>query len=564
MKFNSFTYQRPDMAAYTIEFNRLIENLKTAKDVTIQIKAIGEITKLRNKFDTAVTLVQVRHSINTEDAFYDAENDFIDETTPAYTELVDKYYRALGESPFKEELRKEYGDHIFNIIEVNLKTFKPEIMEDLKLENALSSKYTKLRTSAKILFEGEERNLSQMVPFYESKDREVRKAAQEAATKFFEDNEKAFDDLYHELVQVRHRIAEKLGYENFIEVGYMRLTRTDYDMNDVATYRKQVLRDIVPLATELRKRQQERLNLDELKYYDELLAFTSGNATPKGDSKWILDNGKTMYEELSKESGEFINFMMDGELLDLEAKKGKAGGGYCTFVPDYKSPFIFSNFNGTSGDIDVLTHEAGHAFQVYQSRNYELPEYVWPTLEACEIHSMSMEFITWPWMEKFFLEDTDKYKFNHLSEAILFIPYGVLVDEFQHFVYANPHVTPEERRAKWSELEKLYLPHRMYEDNAFLERGGYFFRQGHIFSDPFYYIDYTLAQVCAFQFFVKTREDKEKAWTDYLNLCNKGGSMPFTELVKVANLFNPFEEGSIKRVIPALKEYLDGVDDSLI
>jgi M3 family oligoendopeptidase len=375
------------------------------------------------------------------------------------------------------------------------------------------------------------------------------------------EKEADFDQIYHDLVQVRTRIAKKLGYENFIEVGYMRLNRTDYNMHDVASYRKQVLRDIVPLATKLRDRQRERLGLKTLMYYDEPLAFTSGNATPKGDSEWILANGKRMYEELSNETSEFINFMMDGNLLDLEAKKGKAGGGYCTFIPDYKSPFIFSNFNGTSGDIDVLTHEAGHAFQVYQSRNYELPEYVWPTLEACEIHSMSMEFITYPWMENFFKEETDKYKFNHVSEAILFIPYGVLVDEFQHFVYANPEVTPAERKAKWRELEKQYLPHRNYEGNDFLERGGYWFRQGHIFNDPFYYIDYTLAQVCAFQFFVKLEGNRESAWQDYLNLCNEGGSLPFTKLIEVANLENPFEEGSIRNVTPVLEKWLDGIDD---
>lgn len=557
----NFKYERPDMKAVQEAFEKHIAAFKAADKAEDQIKIVNEINTLRNTIETAFTLVSIRHSINTEDAFYDAENDFVDENQPLYTELVDKYYRALAASPFEKELRQAFGDHLFNIIDVNLKVFSPEIIEDLKLENSLSSKYTKLRASAKIQFDGKELNLSQMGPYYESKDPEVRRAAQEAVSGFFVEKEADFDQIYHDLVQVRTRIAKKLGYENFIEVGYMRLNRTDYNMHDVASYRKQVLRDIVPLATKLRDRQRERLGLKTLMYYDEPLAFTSGNATPKGDSEWILANGKRMYEELSNETSEFINFMMDGNLLDLEAKKGKAGGGYCTFIPDYKSPFIFSNFNGTSGDIDVLTHEAGHAFQVYQSRNYELPEYVWPTLEACEIHSMSMEFITYPWMENFFKEETDKYKFNHVSEAILFIPYGVLVDEFQHFVYANPEVTPAERKAKWRELEKQYLPHRNYEGNDFLKRGGYWFRQGHIFNDPFYYIDYTLAQVCAFQFFVKLEENRESAWQDYLNLCNEGGSLPFTKLIEVANLENPFEEGSIRNVTPVLEKWLDGIDD---
>lgn len=562
MKFSEFSYQRPNMEQIKVEFSMLLDAFKASKSASEQIAIVTDINKIRNHIESMSVLVQVRHTINTEDPFYDAENNFIDEAMPLYVEMGDQYYRALNESPFKEELRKVFGDHLFNIIDVKLKTFHPDILDDLKQENILNSKYTKLRTSAKIMFEGEERNLAQMVPFYESTNRETRKAAQIAATKFFEENEAAFDELYHEMVQVRHRIAKKLGYENFVPVGYMRLSRTDYDHHKVATYRKQVLEDLVPLTMDLRKRQMNRLGLDSLKYYDEQIAFTSGNATPKGDSTWILENGKKMYEELSKETGEFINFMLDNELLDLEAKKGKAGGGYCTYVSEYRSPFIFSNFNGTSGDIDVLTHEAGHAFQCFQSRDYELPEYQFPTLEACEIHSMSMEFLTYPWMESFFKGDVEKYKFNHVSEALLFIPYGILVDEFQHYVYENPEVSPAERKLKWRELEKKYQPYKNYEDNDFLERGGYWFRQGHIFTDPFYYIDYTLAQVCAFQFFLKSSENREKAWADYLNLCNKGGSMAFTDLLKVAGLDSPFEMGSIKKTIPALESVLNSVDDT--
>lgn len=562
MKFTELKYERPDVASVKVQFTQLIDQLKNAQSAQEQIEMIQKINTLRSHVDTTFQLAALRHVINTEDTFYDQENDYMDEMSPELEELVDLYYRALDASPFKQELRAEFGDHLFNIIEVKLKTFHPDIIEDLKLENSLNSKYTKLRTSAKILFDGKELNLAQMTPYYESKDRSVRKAAQEAASNFFRENEAAFDELYHEMVGVRHRIAKKLGFENYIPLAYMRLTRTDYNHEDVATYRKQVLEDLVPLTVSLKERQRNRLGLDTLNYYDESISFTSGNAGPKGDANWILENGKKMYRELSPETAEFFDFMVDSELMDLEAKKGKAGGGFCTFLPEHKAPYIFSNFNGTADDIGVLTHEAGHAFQVYQSRNYTLPEYNWPTLEACEIHSMSMEFFTYPWMESFFEEGVTKYKFTHLSEAILFIPYGVLVDEFQHFVYENPEVSPEVRKAKWRELEKKYLPARNYEDNDLLERGAYWYRQGHIFTDPFYYIDYTLAQVCAFQFLVKANDNREKAWADYLALCNKGGSMPFTELLKVAKLDSPFEAGSIKKIIPALQKILAEIDDT--
>ena len=276
----------------------------------------------------------------------------------------------------------------------------------------------------------------------------------------------------------------------------------------------------------------------------------------------ILRGADTMYSELSKDTDRFFQFMRSNNLMDLVNRENKATGGYCTYIDGYKSPYIFSNFNGTSGDIDVLTHEAGHAFQVFLSRNKTITEYNWPTYEACEIHSMSMEFFTWKWMPLFFGEDADKYYFSHMSSALQFLPYGVAVDEFQHFVYENPTATPSVRNQKWREIEQKYLPHRQYDGNTFLENGGFWQKQNHIFASPFYYIDYTLAEICAFQFWKKDRENHQKAWTDYVRLCKAGGSMSFLKLVDLANLRSPFEDGCVESVVGDITNWLDSIDDS--
>ena len=562
LKFNEFKYERPDINLITEKLKSLINRFKESKDVESQNEILKEINKIRSNFETMASLVHIRHSINTEDEFYVEEQDFMDEVSPLYQNIVMEFYKALVESKFKDELEKYWGKQVFRLAELEIKTMSPEIIEDMVKENKLSSEYDKLIASAKIDFQGKIRNLSQMQPFMQSKDREIRKEAYEAYIRFFSDNESELDRIYDELVKVRDKMAKKLGYKNFVALGYERLGRTDYDAEMVANYRKQVYEDLVSLTIELKDRQRKRLNLKELKYYDEPLEYLTGNASPKGNPEWILDNGKRMYKELSDETHEFFSYMVETGLLDLVSKKGKMSGGYCTYLPDYKAPFIFSNFNGTSGDVDVLTHEAGHAFQAFLSRDYMIPEYNFPTLEAAEIHSMSMEFITWPWMELFFEDEVDKYKFSHLAGAITFIPYGVTVDEFQHFVYLNPDATPDERKAKWREIEKKYLPFRDYENNDLLNRGGYWFRQGHIFGDPFYYIDYTLAQVCAFQFWIKMREDRKAAWEDYVRLCKAGGSKSFLDLVELARLDNPFIDGTIKRVVKPLKDWLDSVDDS--
>ena len=561
MKFNEYKYEHLDLEKIKKEFSELIESFEKAENVEGQVNAFDEIIKLRNHIETMQTLVSVRHSIDTNDEFYDKENEYMDEISPILFGFTNDFYKALVNSKFKDELVKKYGKFLFDLAENTLKTFSPEIIPDAQEENRLSSKYSKLIASAKIDFDGKELNLSQMIPYTQSKDRNVRIEAAKKVAQFFAENQDEFDNIYDSLVKVRTRMAQKMGYKNFVEFGYKQLSRLEYDAKMVEGYRKQVLENIVPLHTELRERQGKRLGVDKLKFYDEAIKFNSGNADPHGSPEWILNNGKTMYKELSKETDEFFTFMTENNLLDLLSKKGKMSGGYCTYIPEHKAPFIFANFNGTSHDIDVLTHEAGHAFQVYQSRGFEVPEYLWPSYEACEIHSMSMEFLTWPWMDLFFENDTDKYKFIHLSEALLFIPYGVTVDEFQHWVYENPEATPKERREKWIEIEKKYLPTRDYGEVEELKNGIFWFRQGHIFSSPFYYIDYTLAQVCAFQFWIKSRENREKAWQDYLNLCKLGGSKPFFELMKSANLKNPFEEGTLAIVIPKIKEYLDNVDD---
>ncbi|MCM3339853.1 M3 family oligoendopeptidase [Paenibacillus sp. MER TA 81-3] len=564
MKFSEYQYERPDIKIIEQRFKELLSAFNAADSLEEQDRAMAAINKLRSEIDTQGQIVGIRHSVDTTDAFYKAEQDYVDEVGPIIQEYITDYYRALVNSKFRTELEGKWGSQLFALAELSLKTFHPDVIEDLQLENKLATEYSQLIASAKIQFEGEERTLSQLTPFELSTDRELRQRAAEARYQFMTEHEASFDRIYDDLVKVRTKIAKKLGYNNFVELAYDRMNRTDYNAAMVANFRDQVLEQIVPVATKLKDRQRNRIGVDELRYFDEGFSFKTGNATPKGDPDWILQNGAKMYAELSPEMNEFFTFMVDNELMDLVSKKGKQSGGYCTYLSEHGAPFIFSNFNGTSGDIDVLTHEAGHAFQVYESRHFEVPEYNWPTYEAAEIHSMSMEFFTWPWMDLFFKEDTDKYRFAHLASALTFIPYGVSVDEFQHFVYENPEATPAERKTAWRNIEKKYLPHRNYEGNDYLERGSFWQKQGHIFQSPFYYIDYTLAQLCAFQFWKRMNEDWKPAWTDYLKLCQAGGSQSFTGLVKLAGLTSPFENGCVASVIGDIEAWLNGVDDTVL
>ncbi|WP_155972557.1 M3 family oligoendopeptidase [Streptococcus ruminantium] len=563
MKFSEYTYTRPDYPVIKEEFTRLIADLEVATSPETTRSIILDITKILNLVDTQYNLWMIRHSIDMNDEFYNEETKFWNDYSPLFEELTTNYYRVITKTPFKTELADILPETFFKQAENKLKTFSSEVIPLFQKENQLTDEYSKLIAGAAIEFQGKTYNLSQLSPFGQSTDRDIRKAASEASTAYFVEKEADFDRVYDELVKVRTEIAHTLGFKDYVEYGYLKMNRFDYNRDMVKVYREEILKHIVPIVQNLRERQAKRLQVPSLKYYDLNLEFLDGNAVPQGDPDFILDQAQKMYHELSAETGEFFDFMVEHELLDLVAKTGKDSGGYCTYIPDYKSPFIFSNFNGTSGDIDVLTHEAGHAFQVYRSRWIQSPEVVWPTYEACEIHSMSMEFMTWPWMDRFFKEQVDKYKFSHLAGTLLFLPYGVLVDHFQHEVYEHPEMTPAERKATWARLQAQYLPDRNYSDSEALSRGIFWYRQGHIFASPFYYIDYTLAQVCALQFWKRTQVDHdENAWEDYIRICDLGGTKSFLQVVAAANLQSPFKEGALESTAQAAANWLAAVNDT--
>jgi M3 family oligoendopeptidase len=562
MKFVDLPYERPDVKVTSGRLSELIKQLENAKSTNDLLKSMEDIRAVRSEFDTLRALASIRHSIDTKDTFYDEENKYFDSVSPDYASVINDYYQTLVKSNFKADLIEKYGVHFLNLAELTVETFKPEIIDLLKEENQLSSKYSVLTAQLKIKIGEEEYSLSNISPVLSSSDRSKRKEGAEALYSALELQQVELDELYHDLVQVRHKMALALGFENYVELGYKKLSRTDYNAKDVSIYRDAIHEYVVPAVNKLKVRQKKRLRVDSLKYYDAPFKFNSGNATPKGGADWIIENGKKMYKELSPETDDFFKFMLSNGLTDLEAKDGKMAGGYCTFISKYGYPFIFSNFNGTSHDIDVLTHEAGHAFQVYRSRELPIEEYYWPTLEACEIHSMSMEFFTYPWMKSFFKEDEEKYKFSHLSGSLSFLPYGAAIDEFQHFVYENPIISIKERNKGWLKIEAKYCLTGDKDGNSYLESGRIWQKQMHLYRAPFYYIDYTLAQVCAFQFWKRSQDDFNGAWADYLKLCDLGGSKPFTELVELAGLKQPFVKENLKDVIEMIDTYLDGIDDA--
>ncbi len=561
MKYSEFPYKRltvDSQNALMVDWLVRFEDAESAED---QITVLEEVDNASREYASYVSIASLNFSRNINDEAAKSEKDYYDSIGPDIQEVYNKLDQAVDASRFKADLTEKWGATFLGKIEMDLKTFDPKIMDMLRKETDLRNEYTKLTAGAKIEFDGKSYNLAGLGPFHTHEDRDLRKRSYAARFQWFEDNADEFDELYDKLVKLRHQIATTLGYKNFVELGYLRMGRSDYGPDEVANFRKQIVDHVVPIVTQLLEQKKAILGLDHLYFYDGI-NFKEGDPKPKGTPEELVAGAQDMYHELSPETGEFFDIMVNEELMDLVNREGKRPGGFCTSFPKYDRPYIFSNFNGTDHDITVLTHEAGHAFQCYSSRNQPLVSYLWPTMESAEIHSMSMEFFTWPWMERFFKEETDRFKYKHIAGSLSFLPYGACVDHFQHWVYENPEATPKDRKNKWLELESIYLPNRDYDDIEFPKSGGIWQGQLHIYQMPFYYIDYTLAQTCAFQFWIKSEENREKAWGDYMRLCKAGGSLPFTGLVELAGLELPFDDGCLESVVEKVSNWLDSVNVS--
>ncbi len=553
--FAEMEYQRVPLDEIKSQYETLHRRLPSA-DARGIVDVVREWTRLRSRYDTMSSLNQVRYTIDTRDTAIKDERKFLDDQEPTVEEWSTSMRRALLAHPQRGALEKEFGRQFISSMETAVQTFDPKIAEHLKKQSDLSMQYTDLLASAKIEFQGKTYNLSGLEQFQHNENREVRHEASLKRFEFFQSNGANLDRIYDELVKVRHDMALKLGYPNYIPLAYKLLFRTDYEQNDVKVLREEVRRHVVPLATRWRERQRQLIGVDELKWWDLKLLDGKPAPRPQGNAETIIENTSRMYSELSPQTAEFFRMMRERGLFDLVTKEGKAGGGYCTSFSDFGVPFVFSNFNGTKGDVEVMTHECGHAFQCWSSRSQPLLEYRWPTYEACEIHSMGMEFLTYPWMDLYFGDAAERFRRVHMIESVVFLPYGCAVDEFQHFVYANPDCGPEARHKEWLSLERKYLPWMNYGDLEYALHGGFWQGQQHIYNAPFYYIDYVLAQTCALQIWKKSRENRDRALQDYMAICPPGGSQSFLQLVQTGGLRNPFEPGVLSGIVAEAERYV--------
>ncbi len=552
-RFDSITAATPDKPGLTGEYAALDRRL----DGGDLAGALHAWDTMRRTFDTWSALVHLRFSQDTTDAAAKAAREYADALAPEAADLETGFKRRLLGLPDRAGLIREAGAHAVRLWETDVTAFDPAIKPDLEEESRLTMRYKEILSSAALSIGGQTVNLAGLAPFAEDRDRNVRHEAETVRWAFFARHGAELDQIYHDLVRLRHGMALKLGYQSYTPLGYRRMRRVDYGPDDVARYREQVVTHVVPLVARLLEQRRAAFGWDRLRFWDEALIDPAGNPKPAGDHDFLITQAKTMFDAMDGRMGGFFREMDAGGFLDLRNRPGKSGGGFCTSFPTIGMPFIFANFTGTHHDIGVFTHEMGHAFQNHRSRDLPNVDYLWPTMEAAEIHSMSLEFLTYPWMNLLVGDAAaERFRRMHLIGALSFLPYGVCVDHFQHEVYANPDASPEERHAIWRRLERHYMPWTDHGDLAYPAKGGRWQAKPHIYGSPFYYIDYTLAQCCAMQFWSRARRDPGGALDAYVGLCDLGGSAPFQELVRAAGLISPFADGALAEVVHEAEAFL--------
>ncbi len=561
MKIKDMPYEHLELEPIKERLGRIIEGTKNAGSAKEILALREEYLKESSRIQTMMSLAYIRYSCNTADEYYTAEQDYIDEISPALNLLDVEFGNALLASPFRKELETALSPVLFRYLEVRAAAASPEILEDMIEENKISTEYTKLMSGIEYEFRGEKMSRAALAGYFKAEDRATRKEAYEVMGNTLNGYREQLDDIYDRLVKVRTRMARKLGYKDFVELGYYRMNRVSYGRSDIEVFRKNVKEALVPVVSALRTENAKKLGIDRYMFYDNDVIMPGGDPCPMGGKEEIFAAAKAMYHEMGEETGAFIDLMLENDAFDVDSRKNKWGGGYCTYLPDYKQPFILANFNGTAGDVDVMTHEAGHALNAFLMADNRFGlDIGCGGMETAETHSMSMEFFAWKYIDKFFGKDAERYKYMHLLDALSFIPYGTIVDYFQHIVYENPDMTPAERNELWQKLESEFRPYITTDGIPFIEEGRRWQYQAHIFESPFYYIDYCLAQTAALGFLLESLKDYDDAFARYIRLSRQGGETYYPELLEEAGIPSPFKEGGLSLLAEKVTTVLESID----
>lgn len=488
---------------------------------------------------------------------------FINEIQPKVAPFANQLDKKLVESPFVNKLEDKAYQVYLRGAKNDIELFREEnIPLNVQIEEK-AQQYAEIQSQMSIEFRGEEFTLQQAAKFLKESDREVRKEVYDKIVNRRAQDVEKLDQLFTELVALRHQVAKNAGFDNYRDYKFKALGRFDYTLEDVFAFHKSVREEIVPLAVHLLAEKEKELGISPLKPYD-LDAEPAGQKPlePYKTSRELLDKSIETFSKLHPALGKYLSIMDEKGLLDLDSRKGKAPGGYNYPLDESGVAFIFMNASGKFRDMITMMHEGGHAVHSFLTRNLHLSAFKHTPSEVAELASMSMELLTMDHWNNFFTDEKDlvRAKKEQLEGIIESLPWIATVDKFQNWIYTNPTHTVEERHDAWQKIYFEFHPKGVdftgYEQNT---RIGWQ-RQLHIYEVPFYYIEYGIAQLGALAVWKNYKEDPEKGLVHYLEALKLGYTRPVPEIYETAGIKFDFSLGYIQQLADFLKHELEQLE----
>lgn len=555
VNFNDIKYERINYETTKSEIEYLINNLIEMSNYEEYLEICKKINGLHKHIEEMYDYADIRNMRNLSDEYYKKEIDYWNEYKPKFDILFLPFYKEMINSRFRDSLEKVMPSNFFSVIECQIRITSDEIVDLIKKENELKTKYRNLNRS-KILFDGKEKTISMISGLFSNKDRNIRKKAHDAVNDYYYSKQEEYDKTLYELVKVRNDIAKKLNFNNYIEYSLYKLKRFGYDYRDISLFRDNIIKYIVPICRELSKWQKEELGLNELTYYDTVFFEDMPKVKLYGND--LLEELRKSFKEVDLELSKLFNDMLDNDYIDLIQRDDKVSFAITNYLTESAIPVITGNYKNSYLDVQTTTHEMGHSFQKYlasiKDRKYIVsPLLKYPTMEIAEMFSYSMELIMMKHVSNLFDEDDyKKYCFMKIYNLVSNLPYICLVDEFQERIYSNNNLNVDDIRKIWLELVDKYQLNRSNKGHINLDTGGYLYRQSHIYLDPFYYIDYALSYFGALAIW----SDSDKNLDLFKEIGEVASYYSFNELIDKYNMPNPFEEDNVKDISIKLKEEL--------
>lgn len=550
--FSDIPYFRIDMNRFASWFGQVLSQLEKAHTFEEAYESILDIDTMMEKYETMAVICEIRNTMDVTDEFYRGEAVFFETAKTKYEGLLNRFYKAIVQSPHAKALEYYLGCDFFKKAHMKRQAFSPEAESLLQQENTLSARYSELTATLTAEWNGQKVPLSVLAQKAANGDLEVRRESNAILEKTWASIGAELDYIFDELVRVRAGTAKILCQKSYTDAAYLSRSRTSYTRQDVKSFREAVKEKIVPVVEDIYKQQKQESDRAIVYHYEEDYQAPENRITPYSD---IVEGFGKIYQKISKETDIYYKAILEGGFYDLDIRPGKIMGAYANMVGRYHMPFIFETYNNTFGAVKTFAHETGHGFHSYVNRGEAFQFLQQCSSDLAEIHSMGMEFFIWPYLGDIIPPEQEKsYQYQHLKSALSFIPYGCAIDEFQEIVYDCPDMTMEERLEAWKSLERVYLPWRCYETNLFFAQGRFWQRQPHVYKWPFYYIDYVLAQICALQLHYLNRENPEKAWKCYLGILKDSAFCSFSETIQKEGLSTPFEGHTIAGLAAKIKE----------